>query len=133
MINMHPKILRRALRYLEQEQLLAREHRMESQRTRKKAAAAAQRAATAAGELPPKVLTFSYCCIDWPSVVNVARLRLHKAQAELKDKLSDKHAIQKYRCPTCGRLFTSLDVFELPRNRAHDFLCEVCHERHGME
>ncbi len=42
------------------------------------------------GELPPKVLTFSYCCIDWPSVVNVARLRLHKAQAELKDKLSDK-------------------------------------------
>ena len=32
-----------------QEQLLAREHRMESQRTRKKAAAAAQRAATAAG------------------------------------------------------------------------------------
>ena len=44
-----------------------------------------------------------------------------------------RHAIQKYRCPTCGRLFTSLDVFELPRNRAHDFLCEVCHERHGME
>ena len=44
-----------------------------------------------------------------------------------------RHAIQKYRCPTCGRLFTSLDVFELPRNRAHDFLCEACHERHGME
>ena len=44
-----------------------------------------------------------------------------------------RHAIQKYRCPTCGRLFTSLDVFELPRNRTHDFLCEACHERHGME
>ena len=44
-----------------------------------------------------------------------------------------RHAIQKYRCPTCGRLFTSLDVFELPRNGAHDFLCEACHERHGME
>ncbi|KAL3159245.1 hypothetical protein ABBQ32_011215 [Trebouxia sp. C0010 RCD-2024] len=135
-LHLHIKQVRKALRWLEQEQILAREHRAESARSRKKQAAAEAAAgrSTVTGEAVDgdmegglKAEVISWCCIDWPSFNNVIRLRLRKVQDALKDQATDRHTIQKYRCPRCERSYTSLDIASFPI-REFGFQCGECSE-----
>ncbi|KAL0030019.1 hypothetical protein WJX79_001186 [Trebouxia sp. C0005] len=130
-LHLHIKLVRKTLRFLEQEQLLAREHRSESVRIKKKQAAVQAAAGrgepveTVAEELKADVT--SYCCIDYPSLMNVVLLRLYKMRRSLQDQASDRHTIQKYLCQRCQRTYTALDVATFPMKDLA-FQCEHCSE-----
>lgn len=95
-IKVHPKLIRRALKYLEKEQLLMSEHRRETRRGQKRDVVKAVLNANAeaekvAGEDDEDVIellerphTISYYAVDFPRLFDVVQLRLHNMKKALK-------------------------------------------------
>ena len=94
-IKVNPKLLRRALKYLEREQLLMSEHRRESRRSQKKDVVTAVLKANAeaardeedddeAIEQLQRPHTISYYAVDCPRLYDVVQLRLHTMRKVLK-------------------------------------------------
>ena len=94
-IKVNPKLLRRALKYLEREQLLMSEHRRESRRSQKKDVVTAVLTANAeaardeedddeAIEQLQRPHTISYYAVDFPRLYDVVQLRLHTMRKVLK-------------------------------------------------
>lgn len=138
---MHPKSARRALRFLESEQLVAREHRKEvkaagasggtaagalSLSPTASAADSAAATATADGaELPrPKTQIHSYACIDWPRLLDVVRWRRHAAAAALAARAAGAAAVLRYDCPACGKAFDTLHAARLIDPADGEFHCD---------
>ncbi|KAF7838613.1 transcription initiation factor IIE subunit alpha [Senna tora] len=94
-LKLHTKQLRRTLRFFEEEKLITRDHRRETdgQQTTKE------------GEEKVKLHTHSYCCLDYAQIYDVVRYRLHRLKKKLKDELENKNTLQEYLCPNCGKRF----------------------------
>ncbi|CAL8465978.1 g5514 [Coccomyxa elongata] len=144
-LKAHPKVLRRVLRYFEQEQLVAREHRKEAHKRKQKGASSGRSSGdgwadgegTASGlagdvvvenedELPPKALLHSYCTLDYGRLLDVTQLRLFKMRKALKDKLKDSNPVLEYVCPSCGARYTTLQAASLINFSDGEFHCEHC-------
>ncbi|KAI5059981.1 hypothetical protein GOP47_0024401 [Adiantum capillus-veneris] len=132
-LRLHPKQLRRTLRTLEEEALIAREHRRETAKGVK-----AYNAAIAAtndgsmnqreGEEKQKLHTHSYCCLDYAQVYDIVRYRIHRAKKKIKDELEDRNTVQHYLCPNsnCARRYSALDAMLLVSPLDENFHCENC-------
>ncbi|KAK9902066.1 hypothetical protein WJX75_003064 [Coccomyxa subellipsoidea] len=143
-IKAHPKVLRRVLRYFEQEQLVAREHRKEALKRKPRGANSGKSSGDApadgdavsglAGdvvvenedELPPKALLHSYCTLDYGRLLDVTNLRLFKMRKALKEKLKDSIPVLEYVCPACGARYTTLQAAQLIDFADGEFHCENC-------
>ena len=108
-LGLHPKQVRKCLRFLAEEQLVTREFRRE----RGGQIEAPEGADQGAGGMNPKGFTHSYSCIDYARCVDVARFRFRKMQDRIRDELDDKGSIQEYACDGCGREYTSFDAAAL--------------------
>ncbi|KAK1363247.1 transcription initiation factor IIE subunit alpha-like [Heracleum sosnowskyi] len=113
-LMLNPKLLRRVLRFFEEESLLLRVHRKET----------AKCAKTEEGK--KKMHTYSYCCLDYAQIYDVVRYRLHRMKKKLKDELGERNAIQEYTCPNCKRRYTALDALYLVSFEDDFFHCEHC-------
>lgn len=87
-LNVHPRMARRALRYLEEEQLLQREHRKETKRQMKREAAALGQAVEEEDEALLKAQVSTYCCLDYPRLVDSLRYRLEAMRRAVKVRAS---------------------------------------------
>ncbi|KAI8465210.1 MAG: hypothetical protein J3K34DRAFT_488759 [Monoraphidium minutum] len=128
-LNLQPKMVRRTLRYLEQEQLLQREHRKETKRQQKKEAAALEKELDPEDEEQLKAQVVSYCALDYPRLVDMLRYRLETMKRNVKKACENKEVVQKYRCTNdmCAAEFRSLDVDKLEMNfDAGTFSCSIC-------
>ena len=83
-LGVHPRMARRALRYLEEEQLLQREHRRETKRSAKKEAAALGQAIAEEDEALLKAQVVTYCALDYPRLVDALRYRLEAMRRSVK-------------------------------------------------
>jgi len=93
-IRVNQKLIRRALKYLEREQLLMSEHRRETRRGQKKdvvkavlnANAEAEKASEDEDIIEPlaRPHTISYYAVDFPRLFDVVQLRLHNMKKALK-------------------------------------------------
>ena len=108
-LGLHPKQVRKCLRFLAEEQLVTREFRRE----RGGQIEAPEGADQGAGGANPAGFTHSYSCIDYARCVDVARFRFRKMQDRIRDELDDKGSIQEYACDGCEREYTSFDAAAL--------------------
>lgn len=135
-LKLHPKMLRRCMRYLEQEGFVQREHRKETKRGAKRDAvtlAAAVTAAPAADdedeiEGPARSYTHSYCALDYAVLFDSLQYRLHVMRKTIKEELEGKDPMQNYLCPSpqCQSQYSSLDALSLPVSEEGEFCCERC-------
>ncbi|KAH9778509.1 transcription initiation factor IIE subunit alpha [Citrus sinensis] len=130
-LKLHSKQLRRTLRFLEEEKLVARDHRKETAKGAKIYSAAV--AATAdgqpfakEGEEKIKLHTHSYCSLDYAQIYDVVRYRIHRMRKKLKDELECKNTVQEYICPNCQRRYNALDALRLVSLEDDSFHCENC-------
>ena len=109
-LGLHPKQVRKCLRFLAQDQLVVREFRRERGGKIEAPEGAEQ---DGGGISNPKGFTHSYSCIDYARCVDVARYRVRKMLDRIRDELDDKGSIQEYACGDCGREYTSFDAVTL--------------------
>eukprot|EP00884_Botryococcus_braunii_P006430 jgi/Botrbrau1/15789/Bobra.4_1s0140.1 len=130
-LKVHPKVVRSALRYLEQQQLVTREHRKETKR-RRRSNAAEEAPDAGLGDLVedaaglPKAFLHSYCCLDYARLIEVAQLRLALLRRNLKEQVQDKNPVQEYMCPGCAATYNTLQAMDLIDPRDGDFHCQIC-------
>ncbi|KAL6655210.1 hypothetical protein ACP70R_006036 [Stipagrostis hirtigluma subsp. patula] len=133
-LKLHAKQLRRVLRFLEEEKLVARDHRKEppakGPNFRDPAAAAAsgddQPATKEPEEKKPKMHTHSYCSLDYAQTCDVVRYRMHRMEKKLKDELDGGSTIQHYICPGCNKRYSAFDALQLVSYTDECFHCEAC-------
>ena len=112
-LGLHPKQIRKVLRFLHEEQLICREFRKER--------------GVADGDAPAKSFTHSYSCLDYSRCVDVARYRLHFMVKDIKVKLDEKDKVSTYRCKRCGAAYTSFDIMGMVIDpEDFSFHCERC-------
>ena len=112
-LGLHPKQIRKVLRFLHEEQLICREFRKER--------------GVAEGDAPAKSFTHSYSCLDYSRCVDVARYRLHFMVKDIKAKLDEKDKVSTYRCKRCGAAYTSFDIMGMVIDpEDFSFHCERC-------
>ncbi|WIA30223.1 hypothetical protein OEZ86_000314 [Tetradesmus obliquus] len=145
-LNLPPKMVRKAMRYFEQEQLVQREHKKEGKRARKRERELMVQAGLrpAPGQEGTNVADaeeedegivagriISYCALDYPRMLDSVRWRLAMMKKNWQKQMRGNNAVQKYKCPTvnCGRTFDSMDVFKLmppPGSRSKQLTCDIC-------
>lgn len=145
-LNLPPKMVRKAMRYFEQEQLVQREHKKEGKRARKQERELMVQAGLrpAPGQEGTNVADaeeedegivagriISYCALDYPRMLDSVRWRLAMMKKNWQKQMRGNNAVQKYKCPTvnCGRTFDSMDVFKLmppPGSRSKQLTCDIC-------
>ncbi|KAK9804318.1 hypothetical protein WJX72_006377 [[Myrmecia] bisecta] len=129
-LKLHPKQLRKTLRYLEQDHILQREH-IKKARTRKQddgTDGTAGEVVEDEDDINPRVQLNSFCSIDYPALLDMVQLRLHLMHKYLKDSVQDQDPIQEYLCPTpdCGSRYTTLQAPFLIDLTDGLFHCERC-------
>lgn len=138
-LRVHPKLLRQTLRMFERDELMVRrEHRKEKAPRKKRPGDVVADAAAAAmmggsevaqeeddGDAVPKQHTHSYCCLDYPAVVDVVQLKLHMMKRALNEAGEDAAPVAAYRCPACDASFTSMDAIRL-LDPDGNFVCDEC-------
>ncbi|CAL5228299.1 g11405 [Coccomyxa viridis] len=143
-LKVHPRILRKALRWFEQEQLVTREHRKEARKRKKAGEASGAQPGDGPGgsaangstekdvvvenadELPPQALLHSYSCLDFASILDVTQLRLYRLRKLMKDRVQNSQPVLEYTCPKCGATYTTLQASALIDFRDGQFHCEHC-------
>lgn len=130
-LKIAPKLLRRALRFFEEEHILRREHRKEGKRAQNKdVVVLATKAGKQEGQegVGPSVKArlHSYCAIDYPSFLNMLSLRLYRMRQKLKSELEDGSPLMNYICSQCGSQFTSLDFKILLDRETGRLQCDEC-------
>lgn len=136
-LRLNPKLLRQALRMFERDELMVRrEHRKEKAVRRRRpgdvipdAAATAMLGGTEVADEnadgAPKQHTHSYCCLDYPTIVDVVQLKLHMMKRALKEADDDAAPVAAYCCPACDATFTSMDAMRMLDDDG-DFICDEC-------
>eukprot|EP00882_Tetradesmus_deserticola_P018627 GHRQ01020007.1.p1 GENE.GHRQ01020007.1~~GHRQ01020007.1.p1 ORF type:complete len:392 (+),score=187.73 GHRQ01020007.1:621-1796(+) len=146
-LNLPPKMVRKAMRYFEQEQLLQREHKKEGKRARKRERELMVQAglrpapgqdggegAVDAEEEDEGIVSgriISYCALDYPRILDSVRWRLSMMKKNWQKQIRGGATLQQYRCPNpaCGKAFNSLDVFNLmptPGSGSRQLSCDIC-------
>ncbi|GMH33149.1 hypothetical protein BSKO_00983 [Bryopsis sp. KO-2023] len=127
-LKIAPKLLRRALRYLEVEKILRREHRKEGKRTQNKdvVVLATKEKDDGVEEQPVKARLHSYCAIDYPRFMDMLNLRMHLIKQKLKSELEEENPVMNYICPTCNSTFSSLDFALLLDRDTGQMCCDEC-------
>ncbi|KAF6265338.1 hypothetical protein COO60DRAFT_1623957 [Scenedesmus sp. NREL 46B-D3] len=145
-LNLPPKMVRKAMRYFEQEQLLQREHKKEGKRARKRERELMVQAglrpapgqdglgAGDAEEEDEGIVVgriISYCALDFPRILDSVRWRLAMMKKNWQKQMRGGAMLQQYRCPNpaCGKAFNSLDVFNLmptPGSGSRQLSCDIC-------
>ncbi len=120
-LRLSQKNVRKALRYLESERLVAAET-VKFAFKRKNA----EDVDDPEIEERKRRETHVFWCLDYPRLVDSFRLRLHKVRAVLKKQIEGADAVQQYICPRCGAKFSSLDAISLLDPMTGIFRCEEC-------
>ena len=120
-LRLSQKNVRKALRYLESERLVAAESVKFSFKRRN-----AEEVDDPEVEERKRKETHVFWCIDYPRLVDTLRLKLHKVKETLKHQVEGIQALQKYICPRCGAQFSSLDAIALLDPTTGVFRCEDC-------
>ncbi|KAG2433630.1 hypothetical protein HYH02_012559 [Chlamydomonas schloesseri] len=142
-LKLHPVMLSRALRFLEQGHMLRRYERRESRRKKRNLVGEALEADVAApaqdsdedsedeeGAAKKKGLLTEYFTLDYARAFDAVQIRITTMRNSLKEQLESSNAIQSYRCPRpyCGKAYTSLDAATLVDPMDGLFKCELCGE-----
>ncbi|MCL7038863.1 hypothetical protein MKW94_003351 [Papaver nudicaule] len=126
-LKLHGKQLRKMLRFLEEEKFVARDNRKETaKRAQRVSAALANGTTDGHGEEKQRLHTYSYCCLDYPQILDVVRYRCHRMKKKLKDELDCSKEIQEYVCPGCKKRYNALDALRLISLTGECFNCENC-------
>ncbi|PNW76929.1 hypothetical protein CHLRE_11g481550v5 [Chlamydomonas reinhardtii] len=138
-LKLHPVMLSRALRFLEQGHMLRRYERRESRRKKRNLVGEALEADVAAPAqdsddsedeegAKKKGLLTEYFTLDYARAFDALQIRIATMRASLKEQLESSNAIQSYRCPGahCGKAYTSLDAATLVDPADGLFKCEIC-------
>ncbi|CAN6380514.1 unnamed protein product [Urochloa humidicola] len=72
------------------------------------------------------VLAGSYCCLDYPQIVDVTRYWLHRMKKSIKEKLDYRAMVEEYICCICKKSYSALDVVHLISKSGNTFCCENC-------
>ncbi|XP_010451328.1 PREDICTED: transcription initiation factor IIE subunit alpha-like [Camelina sativa] len=124
------QLLRKVLRYFEEQKFIMRVDRKESARGAKKNSVSVANGQPGA---KVKVHIHSYYCLDYSQIYDVVRYKLHRMKKELKDELEDKDTIQEYGCLNCKRKYNALDALRLISMADDSFHCEKCNGELVME
>lgn len=120
-LRLSQKNVRKALRYLEAERLVAAETVKFAFRHRN-----AEQIDDEEVEERKRRETHVFWCLDYPRLVDSFRLRLFKVKDVLKKQIEGADAVQQYICPRCGAKFSSLDAISLLDPMTGVFRCEEC-------
>ncbi|CAM0902420.1 unnamed protein product [Alopecurus aequalis] len=123
-LRLQPKSVRRVLRFLEAEMMVATDQRKEPAPKRADSAGAATQDGDEKEK--PKLHLHSYCCLDYAQVCDVLRYRLRRMKKKIDDELSadSRDTVQQYVCPGCGRKYSAFDALRLVTEEG--FSCEHC-------
>jgi len=120
-LRLSQKNVRKALRYLETERLVAAETVKFAFKRRN-----AEEIDDPEVEERKRRETHVFWCLDYPRLVDSFRLRLHRVRSVLKKQIEGADAVQQYICPRCGAKFSSLDAISLLDPITGIFRCEEC-------
>lgn len=120
-LRLSQKNVRKALRYLETERLVAAETVKFAFKRRN-----AEEIDDPEVEERKRRETHVFWCLDYPRLVDSFRLRLHRVRSVLKKQIEGADAVQQYICPRCGAKFSSLDAISLLDPMTGIFRCEEC-------
>lgn len=121
-LRLGQKAVRKALRYLEGEHLVSSES-VKFSLKRKNAITPDDPEI----EEKKRQETHVFWCIDYPRMVDMIQLRLHRMRETLKKGIEDAEALQRYICSRCGAIYSSLDAMSLLDPMTGSFKCEHCH------
>jgi transcription initiation factor TFIIE subunit alpha len=120
-LRLSQKNVRKALRYLEIERLVAAETVKFAFKRHN-----AEEIDDPEVEERKRRETHVFWCLDYPRLVDSFRLRLHRVRSVLKKQIEGADAVQQYICPRCGAKFSSLDAISLLDPMTGIFRCEEC-------
>jgi transcription initiation factor TFIIE subunit alpha len=120
-LRLSQKNIRKALRYLEAERLVAAET-VKFAFKRK----GVEEVDDPEVEERKRRETHVFWCLDYPRLVDALRLRMHRARATLRAQAEGADALQRYLCPRCGAQYSSLDASALVDFATGIFKCEDC-------
>lgn len=120
-LRLSQKNIRKALRYLEGERLVASETVKFSLRRRN-----AEQTDDPEVEERKRQETHVFWCLDFPRMTDALRLRLHRVREMLRKQLDDADAVLQYVCPQCGAQYSSLNALALLDPMSGTFRCEDC-------
>jgi transcription initiation factor TFIIE subunit alpha len=119
-LRLGQKSVRRALRYLEAERLVAFESVRFAYRRRD-----AEAPDDPDVEERKRHETHVFWCLDYPRLVDAVRLRLARARETLR-AAAEGDAVQRYACARCGAAFSALDAAAILDAATGAFRCEEC-------
>jgi len=131
-LQIAPKLMLRALRYLEQERILRHDSRKEGKRAQAKdiVILATKKPSTggdtAEAEAPAKPLLQTYWAIDYPSFWEALRLRLYLMRYKIKSEVEDARSVADFVCPKCGNRYSTLDFVNIFNRQTGQMMCEDC-------
>lgn len=120
-LRLSQKNIRKALRYLEHEQLLSSESVKISMRRHN-----ALLPDDPEVEEKKRQETRVYWCVDYCRVRDTVQLRLHLIRDALRRRISETAPLQTYICKRCGATYSSLDATRLIDTASMTFRCEDC-------
>ena len=120
-LRLSQKNIRKTLRYLEGERLVAAETVKFSFRRKNQ-----EEIDDPEVEEKKRRETHVFWCMDYPRMIDALRLRLHRVKETLKRQVEGIEALQQYLCPRCGAKFSSLDAMALLDPMSGTFRCEDC-------
>lgn len=120
-LRLSQKNIRKTLRYLEGERLVAAETVKFSFKRKN-----AEDPDDPEVEERRRRETHVFWCLDYPRMMDALRLRLHRVRETLRKQVEGMEVLQQYICPRCGAQFSSLDAMALLDPMAGVFRCEHC-------
>lgn len=118
-LHLGPKQVRKVLHYLEEEGLVRRAQARERKQDRAPITGMT-------GEEEGAARTYSYCCLDFPRMLDCIRLRLAKLRQRLSDKSGTGDSLTTYRCTGCQADWTELELVNAVQDESGRFVCTRC-------
>eukprot|EP01024_Parvocaulis_polyphysoides_P067869 TRINITY_DN8193_c0_g3_i1.p1 TRINITY_DN8193_c0_g3~~TRINITY_DN8193_c0_g3_i1.p1 ORF type:complete len:437 (-),score=103.08 TRINITY_DN8193_c0_g3_i1:314-1624(-) len=124
-LRIHPKQIRKVLKYLEDERVLAREHH-KLKAKREKGEDGEEKEVVENPNNRQMNNLISYVSIDYPMFMDALQLKLGIMKRKLKTLTGTKNQIQKYKCEGCQSEYTAFDAMALYNPERAEFVCYKC-------
>eukprot|EP01026_Neomeris_dumetosa_P045249 TRINITY_DN38316_c0_g1_i2.p1 TRINITY_DN38316_c0_g1~~TRINITY_DN38316_c0_g1_i2.p1 ORF type:complete len:453 (-),score=87.63 TRINITY_DN38316_c0_g1_i2:330-1568(-) len=124
-LRIHPKQIRKVLKYLEDERVLAREHHKLKPK-REKGEDGEEKEVVENPNNRQQNNLISYVSIDYPMFMDALQLKLAIMKRKLKTLTGTKNQIQKYKCEGCQSEYTAFDAMALYNTERREFVCYKC-------